>query len=233
MQKVYWQIKNEEFVFPDYLENINSAPGRQIEEAVKYCNKELKIFLRGSLLENDKPFEGADADLFVVYNHSNQLYELRNLLPSNLFYDIKLIPNLEFMNDYVFDALLHCRSRQIFGDKLERKSIKADKKFAWEHWIKYCPAIIPDNINTSKNTSLIHFKLLTRCFGVLSFLKNKSFTRDISECITIACKEFPEGAEILSNMRYCLENKKDKSFSVYKIKVILMKKFDEYFNHWY
>lgn len=232
MKSVYWQIRDGGFVFPDYLENIYSVPGRKIEEALKKSGTALQIFLRGSLLENERPFAAADADLFVLYTHSSQLNELKNILPPNDFYDIKFISPESLLNDYVFHALLHCRSVQISGEKLNKTSIKADKQFAWEHWIKYCPAMIPDRIDTQSTMALIHFKLLTRCFGVLSFLKNKSFTRDISECILIAESEDSGASKILNEMRNCLENKKSKTIYVAEIKKLLTKRFDAYYNCW-
>ena len=232
MESAYWQVRNGEFVFPDHLNNIHSLLGRKIKEALKNSETSLQIFLRGSLLENERPFHGADADLFVLYNHSSELIELTGLLPPNDFYDIKLIPQASLSNDYVFNALLHCRSLQISGDKFDRNPVKADKEFAWEHWKKYCPAIIPDRIDTSNNSALIYFKLLTRCFGVLSFLRNRSFTRDISECIAIAQSEDIGSSEILTEMRECLEGKETKTFFVADIKKLLIQSFDEYYNCW-
>ena len=168
----------------------------------------------------------------MLYSQSSQLNELTGLLPPNDFYDIKLIPHASLCHDYVFNALLHCRSLQISGDKFDRKPIKADKQFAWEHWIKYCPAIIPNTIDTDNNRALIHFKLLTRCFGVLSFLKNRLFTRDVSECIAIAQSEDIGTSEILTEIRECLEGEKSKTFHVAEIKKLLIQKFDEYYNCW-
>jgi len=232
MESVYWQIMDGDFVFPNYLAKISSEPGRKIAEAVKNTDTVLQIFLRGSLLENECPFSDADADLFVLYTHSFHLNELKNILPPNDFYDIKLISHSVVNNDYVFHALLHCRSLQICGKKFDRNPIKADKKFAWEHWVQYCPAILPNIINTADGMALIHFKLLTRCFGVLSYLRNRKFTRDISECINIAQKEYPEGGEILLKLRQCLENRINETFNIYKLKWALIKKFDEYYNCW-
>lgn len=201
MEAVYWQIKDDNFVFPKHLENICSASGRQIKEALKNERTGLQIFLRGSLLENEIPFSEADADLFVLFSHSNQLKELTYLLPSYNCYDIKLITKKDLDKDYVYHALLNCRSLQITGEKLDRKPISADKQFAWEHWIKYCPTIIPNRIDTKNSKALIHFKLLTRCFGVLSFLKYKLFTRDVSECIAIAKSENNFASSVLTEMR--------------------------------
>lgn len=232
MKSVYWQILDGEFIFPNHLNNIYSTSGRQINEVVKNTGTELQIFIRGSLLENERPFNGADADLFVLYTDSSQLNELKTILPPNDFYDIKFLLKESLGNDFVFNALIHCRSLQISGEQLIRKPVKADKQFAWEHWIKYCPAMIPDRIDTQSTMALIHFKLLTRCFGVLSFLKNKLFTRDISECIFIAENEDSSASNILNEMRKCLEHKKLKTFYVAEIKKLLTKRFDIYYNCW-
>lgn len=232
MEAVYWQIKNDYFIFPHHLQKICSAPGRIIEETVKKTETRLQIFLRGSLLEYENPFARADVDLFVLYNHSSQLNELSEILPKNDYYDIKLIPQGRLSDDYVFNVLLQCRSLQISGDKFERIPVKADKQFAWEHWIKYCPAMIPDRIDTQSAMALIYFKLLTRCFGVLSFQRHKLFTRDISECIKIAKNENSNVFILLKEMRECLESKKTKLYNVADVKKLLMNRFDEYYKCW-
>jgi hypothetical protein len=67
---------------------------------------------------------------------------------------------------------------------------------------------------------------------VVSFLKNESFTRDVSECIFIAESEDSGASKILYEMRKCLENKKPKTFYVAEIKKLLIKKFDVYYNCW-
>ncbi len=229
---VYWEIKDEHFTFPDYLKVVKSCRGNELKNLFVTIDNSTQIFLRGSLLEQEKPFEKADIDLFVIYEDCTQLQILKDTLQSGDNYDIKLMQRHNFQDNYVFNALLQCRSLQICGEELYRSKIKADKQFAWEHWVQYCPAAMPNIINTEDRFALIHFKLLTRCFGVLSFLRFRKFTRDISECINIAKKEYLEGAETLFKIRYCLENQKDETFSVHKLKLTLMKKFDEYFNCW-
>ncbi len=229
---VYWQIEDEHFTFPKHLKDVKSKKGNEIKDLLDKIDNGIKIFLRGSLLENEKPFVKADVDLFVIYEDSYQLQILKETLRREDNYDIKLMQRDNFQDNYVFNALLECRSLQICGEEYYRTKIRADKQFAWEHWVKYCPAAIPDFINTADRFALIHFKLLTRCFGVLSFLRFRKFTRDISECINIAKIEYPEAAETLLIFRNCLEDQKDETLSVHKFKRALMKKFDEYFNCW-
>ena len=232
MKSVYWHQEDNAFFFPKHLERIHSPFGKIIAEAVKDLDNGLQVFLRGSLLEAEHPFIYADADLFVLYDNHKQLEQLSICLPFYKFYDIKLIHQTSLGTDYVYEALLHCRSLQISGDTFVRKPVMADKKFAWEHWIKYCPATIPNQINTGTNVALIYFKLLTRCFGVLSFLKNKSFTRDIAECINIAHCEDKISSKLLTEIRECLETKMSKTFQITDCKKLLIKKFDEYYNYW-
>ena len=228
----YWQIEHEHFIFPGELKQIKSEKGKSINEILGNIDNGTQIFLRGSLLENEEPFKKADVDLFVIYEDISQLQRLKETLHIEDNYDIKLMQRYNFQDNYVFNALLQCRSLQICGEEYYRTKIKADKQFAWEHWVQYCPAAIPNNINTSDRFALIHFKLLTRCFGVLFFLRFRKFTRDISECINIAKIECPEAADTLLIIRHCLENQKEETLSVHKLKMTLMKKFDEYFNCW-
>lgn len=232
MNSKYWQVIDNHFTFPVYLSEIRSEEGRRMKDLLTGLNNGLQIFLRGSLLEDEHPFQWADIDMFILYDNQFQLKILNNILPINQFYDIKLIMNGSSHVDYVFNALLQCRSLEITGKEFTRVPILADKQFAWEHWIKYCPTMIPDRIDTQSTMALIYFKLLTRCFGVISFLKNRSFTRDISECISIAQSEEKTASDFLTEMRECLESKKPKTFYVAEIKKLLTRKFDEYYNFW-
>ncbi|MFM7662732.1 MAG: hypothetical protein ACKO6A_08710 [Bacteroidota bacterium] len=231
-ETVYWQIEGEHFIFPEHLKVIKSIRGNGIKNLISSLDNGIQIFLRGSLLENEEPFKKADIDLFVIYEDSSQLQRLKETFHSEDNFDIKLLQRCNFQDNYVFNALLQCRSLQICGEEYYRTKIKADKQFAWEHWIQYCPVNVPQIINTTDRLALIHFKTLTRCFGVLSFLRFRKFTRDISECINIAKMECPEAADALLTIRHCLENQKDEKISVHKLKMTLMNKFDEYFNCW-
>ena len=231
-ETVYWQIEGEHFIFPEHLKVIKSIRGNEIKNQISLLDNGTQIFIRGSLLENEEPFKKADVDLFVIYEDSSHLQRLKETLHNEDNYDIKLLQRCNFQDNYVFNALLQCRSLQICGEEYYRTKIKADKQFAWEHWIQYCPFNIPQIINTADRLALIHFKALTRCFGVLSFLRFRKFTRDISECINIAKMECPEAADALLTIRHCLENQKDEKISVHKLKITLMNKFDEYFNCW-
>jgi len=231
-ETVYWQIEGEHFIFPEYLKVIKSLRGNEIKNLISSLNNGTQIFLRGSLLENEEPFKKADIDLFVIYENSSQLQRLKEILHNEDNYDIKFLQRRNSQDNYVFNALLQCRSLQICGEKYYRIKIKADKQFAWEHWIQYCPVNLPKIINTSDRLALIHFKTLTRCFGVLSFLRFRKFTRDISECINFAKMECPSAADTLLIIRHCLENQKEETYCVHKLKMTLIKKFDEYFNCW-
>lgn len=232
MNSNYWPIVNGYFVFPDELSVIRSAAGNEIKEAVVRSVKRPKLFLRGSLLEQHAPFRRADADLFVLYTDRNELYILSTVLPNRYVYDIKFIQQDGIDLDYVYAALLHCRSVQLTGECITRKPICADKEFAWEHWKKYCIPLIPNLLDTSNPGALMHFKALTRCFGVLSYLKQKSFTRDISECLSIAKSENNISYDVLYQLRESLEKQQVTLADVTLVKKYLIRTFDLYFSGW-
>ena len=77
--------------------------------------------------------------------------------------------------------------------------------------------------------TLIHFKLLARCFGVISFLKRKQFTRDVDACISFAGEEEKTTANLLTDMRHALEQGTHRTFEIKTIKADLFKLFDTYF----
>lgn len=232
VENVYWPIDNGFFTFPNHLEVIKSSRGIKIKDTLKGIDNGLQIFLRGSLLENMRPFERSDIDLIVIYENHSQLYLLRKKLQTDEFYDIKLVRRVSFSENYTAHALLNCRAVQICGQEYCRNIIKADKQFAWEHWIQYCPAGLPNTIDASSPFALIHFKSIARCFGVLSYLKVREFTRDITECINVAADEHPESARILTMLREALEQQVPGIVGISDIKRFLIDRYDKYMNYW-
>ncbi len=232
MNSNYWPIVDGYFVFPDALSVIRSDAGTEIKEAIGRSVQHTQLFLRGSLLEQHAPFIRADADLFVIYTDRSELDVLRTVLPKYYVYDIKFIQRDRMDLDYVYAALLHCRSVQLAGERLVRKPIRADKDFAWEHWKKYCVPLIPNHLDTSNPGALMHFKALSRCFGVLSYLNKKLFTRDISECLLIAESEDDMSSGILNQLRAHLENQNIRRIDVTPVKKYLTRAFDQYFTDW-
>jgi len=228
----FWEIQNGQFLRSQSLDAIRSEKGRILADVVAQIDNGLKVFLRGSLLECSNPFADADADLFVIYKDSGQLEVLREVLPNNYHYDIKQIGEGAEASDFVYHALLRCRSLQICGQPLCDASVYANKEFAWRHWVKYCAALIPSTINSAGKYSLIHFKLLVRCFGVLSLLRDQRFTRDIGACITFAETENPQIGKKLKEMRVSIENHSADTFALGEIKTHLADRFDELFPAW-
>jgi len=228
----FWEIQNGRFLRPQSLDAIRSEKGRILADVVAQIDNGLKVFLRGSLLECPNPFTDADADLFIIFKDFGQLEALRGILPHNYNYDIKQIREGDEGSDFVYHALLHCRSLQLCGEPLFDAPVYADKEFAWRHWVKYCPALIPSVIDSSNSWSLIHFKLLVRCFGVLSFLRDRRFTREIGPCITFAEMENPQMGQKLKKMRVSIENHSADTFALGEIKAHLANRFDELFPTW-
>jgi hypothetical protein len=228
----FWEISEGRFLRDSQLDSVRSAEGQRLARRLGSPGEGIQVFLRGSLLECAAPFERADADLFVLYDQPDQLRALSNLLPEGYSYDIKAIPRSRMGEDFVYYALLHCRSLQIGGPPLAAEPVHADKAFAWKHWVKYCPALIPGAIDTSSPTALIHFKLLTRCFGVLSFLRDRRFTREIGACIDFAETEEAGSAARLREIRAALEAQSVGIYPVGGIRKSLARRFDVLFGAW-
>lgn len=228
----FWEIQNGRYLRPQSLDAIRSEKGQRLADVVAQIDNGLKVFLRGSMLECTAPFVGADADLFVIFKDSSELEVLSEVLPINYNYDIKQIRESDEGTDFVYHALLHCRSRQLCGPPLFEAPVYADKEFAWRHWVKYCPALIPSVIDSSNSWSLIHFKLLVRCFGVLSLLRDRRFTREMGACITFAETENAQMGYKLKKMRVSIENHSAGVFALGEIKTYLANRFDELFPTW-
>ena len=224
----YWPIQGGDFIYPEYLETIHSHIGKEIQKCIMNYPGELQVFIRGSMLEHSHPFKHSDLDLFVIYDHYEEVEKLKYHLPKGYEYDVKLVRRSHDTYDYVLDALLYCRSKQLCGIPIVRKHIQANKEFAWNHWVKYCPVMIPSPIHTHDPYALIHYKLLTRCYGVISYLKEGLFTRDINECIHIAGNESTEYEFTLNQIRFALEQKVDLVVEVSNIKENLRMTFDRY-----
>jgi hypothetical protein len=226
-----WPISPKgEFYFPENLNSIQSEFGNKINTLLGEVNNGLQIFMRGSYLEELQPFVRADLDLFIVYDESCKLETVKALLPVGYDYDVKLLKKGKIDVDFVYSCLLNCRSIQISGQPFIRQAIAANKEFALQHWVKYCPSILPNELNSSQKNSIIYFKLLVRCFGVLSFLKYKMFTRNISECLIFAELEMPEHSKSLYGFKSSLELQRDDVLNIDLIKRDLYRAFDRLYS---
>jgi hypothetical protein len=228
----YWPMMEESsFGFPDVLRVIKSERGRYLSQCIKRMDTSCQVFLRGSLLEKEYPFERADADLFVLYDRLDEARHFRGSLPAGFFYDVKFIQREKLREDFVYHALLQCRSLQIAGEELVRVPIRADKLFVWKHWLKYSLSTLPPTISSDDRWALINFKLLVRSFGVISLLKRNQFTRDIDVCIQFATSESAEIGEVLTEIRIDLENDKAFEVPIAKMKAKCRTLFDQNFDH--
>lgn len=221
-----WPVMDGHFIYPRSLDVIRSESGRSLARRLRGLDNGMQVFLRGSRLESEEPFHRADCDLLVVYDSRDQIRELAAVLPSNIIYDIRLIPRARHAENFDVYALLHCRSHQLCGPPMQRTPIAADSDFAWRHWLQYCPAGIPSTLDSRSSHALFHFKSLVRCFGVLSFLREGKFTRDIHTCIAIAGERDPAFAHKLIGLRNSLERAHAATMDVHDILRHLSTEFD-------
>lgn len=228
----FWPIVDGFFVFPPELEVIRSPFGRHLQACVGSIDDGLSVYLRGSQLECCTPFPNSDVDLVVRYKCPRELVTLQSLLPAGKDYDIKIFRMDEPVRDPVTRALLECRALQLCGAPRRRRSVAADKRFAWDHWLAYGPAMRSSRIQTTSRWALLEFKLLVRSFGVLSFLRDRRFTRDISACLRWAVMEDVGVGDTLVDCRRALESGEAREFDMRPAKQSLYTGFDRWIDRW-
>ena len=224
----YW--KTRQGIFLPFSEQNLSYESQEFIKDVKTLNASEHILIRGSFIETQHPFKYSDLDIFVIYtDHRRQeLYrQLQDL--TNRILDLKWVKADYLQEDFVYYALLAHRSLQITGDPLTFTPLNADRDFAWKHWVKYFPVGLPDLLNSSEQFSVIFFKQLIRCFGVIEFLKNGQFTRDIGACINFAKKIEPSMGDQLYQIRNSIETKEKRTNNIIYIKNKLRELFDVFF----
>jgi hypothetical protein len=228
-----WKIANSKFL-PFYIkEDSLSSEAKEFIHKVRKLNLLESIYLRGSLIENKQPFWKSDIDIFVISKGSvNNEINRQICALSVRELDIKMI-NAEYLKtDLVFYALLAHRSMHINGEKINLEFLPTNREFAWHHWVKYFPSGLPNEFDCSQRVSVIYFKQLIRCFGVIMFLEQNKFTRDINSCIDYSLSIDPEVYLILTSMKKSIEENEKKNYDIKQIKKLLINLFDNNFKHY-
>jgi len=225
----FWPVREGVFCpFPFDIHCISDETHHFIEE-VRALQFHDPLFIRGSMVESSRPFHLSDIDLIVIlrtedaHKRYHQLVEL-----SHRSLDIKWLSDIDIEEDLVQRALITHRAFQIAGPPISLDPIPTDFDFAWAHWRTYFPSGIPRQLSTQDPFCLIFFKLIMRCFGVLSFLQSPDrFTRDIDSCMQIA-EDFnlPE-IEALRQFRRALEEQKEACINIRNVIRFVQLEFDK------
>jgi predicted nucleotidyltransferase len=185
-----WSIKNE--YFTPFKMNIC----RNAEYVISILKKisitsDQSIYLRGSFLESNELFPGSDIDIIVIDDKlENQvIYEIKSKLDfTNRNIEIVLLSQDQIKNRPSYRLLLHTRSLLVSGKIINFDPVKADLETMRDHLFQYKPFMVSQYLSKNKNIRIIQLKQITRAYGILYFLYQNKFSRDIKTC-TLWAKE--------------------------------------------
>jgi hypothetical protein len=226
-----WPIKDGYFI-PFAVSTPQSQDGLILKSF--YENLEIKgsLYLRGSLLEQAQPFEQSDIDLIYLYDENQGIDQIPRYQTMNRPFDAQILSVQRLFEDqyFIYSALLMCRSLLIAGPSYPLMPIKADFQFAWQHWIKYSPLLLCNQIECHHKQAVAIFKQLVRSFGVISFLQDQRFSRDINDCLSFASSENTLIAQQLFDLRHKIEQHQAVRFKISEIQSYLKFKFQEVYH---
>lgn len=183
-----WIIgENNLFEYQDFKpNNISASIASHLDE-----NINVSFYLRGSILESERPHINADIDLYLIHQgkriHFDFISNLVNELSIyNRYVDLHVVNFKDLERDIPNRLLLYCRSLHLKGPKIEFSPVHADSSMLVSHWNAYNPYFAPDIMFSTVRSRVCALKNLTRCFGLLSLYERRIFTREISECLSVA-----------------------------------------------
>lgn len=182
-----WVIKNNRFTKQQFSANPLCVSIANLLESFE----DVSFYLRGSMIENESPHINADIDLYVIHKQNYLPREkameiITKLSFLNRFIDLHIFNENDIKLDLPNRLLLYSRSIHLFGPEIKFQPIKIDQNMIELHWKAYNPNFAPDIMYSSVRSRVCALKNLTRCFGLISLIENKIFTRDIQECIDYA-----------------------------------------------
>lgn len=182
-----WEIKNNRFTKQQLSGNQFCLSVAKLLEGFE----SLSFYLRGSMIEDETPHINADIDLYVIHQLNYLPREksteiIARLSCFNKFIDLHIFNQNELNLDLPNRLLLYSRSIHILGPEIKFQPIAIDQNMIEMHWKAYNPNFAPDIMFSSVRSRVCALKNLTRCFGLISLIERKVFTRDIQECIDYA-----------------------------------------------
>ena len=182
-----WIIKDNIFLPNHCTPNKNV---KLISNALKNFNLN-SIYLRGSIIDNKPIHQNADIDLYIIHNDAyinrgEVLDIVESLKHLNRFVDMHLIRFNSLDYDIPNRLLLNNLSIHIGGPQIQIKPVELNHEMITQHWKAYNPNFAPDIMYSSVRSRVCALKNLTRCFGLISLIEKKIFTRDIQECLDYA-----------------------------------------------
>ena len=155
-------------------------------EKIKRCivDKEVPVFVRGSLIEEKQPHPKSDIDIVILLQHKATEViapEIHTLFPQTIDINAFLIDTLE-PKIYLL-PLIHLRSMQISGKEFVQKPICIDSNFWDPLWECYAVHRLSNILHTLAPRRVMELKQLIRSVGVIQLRKQGLFSRDIEICL--------------------------------------------------
>lgn len=185
-----WTTKDGYFQKIDTPLTPSCILAREIAENLK-LSPDVSLYLRGSVLEENRPHPSADLDLVLVHGacrpHGRALEEVRDRFKSmapEVDLSVVSMPELAFSAPH--RLLLETRASLLSGPQKCFDRVASDRCAMEAHLEIYAPSFPPDTFVASKRSRVSVLKNLTRCFGVFRFTDGGGFTRDIATCLSYA-----------------------------------------------
>ena len=221
-----WNVYDGEFcrfnISPSFNSKYITSTIEQIEIPI-----DTSVYLRGSYLENDILFSNSDIDLIIISD--NIQYDFLETLKANLAnlkrpIEILSLSRREIKTRHTYRLLLHTRSLHISGPKIIFSPVKANLETMQDHYFQYKPHMISENLSMNKNIRIMQLKLITRAYGILYFMFEKSkFSRDISTCLNWAIELDNKTGLILTDLWNSVDNPETyQQFSLFEIKTAFL-----------
>ncbi|MHC1738064.1 MAG: hypothetical protein AB9882_08660 [Ignavibacteriaceae bacterium] len=178
---------DNKFVRRDFPKNeLCGSLAGSLTEFSKYS-----FYIRGSLIEQENPHPNADLDLFIIheldYFERSITKKIIEILSSyKRLVDLHILNIHQLKKELPQRLLFFCRAIHLVGPGIEVEPVSCDADMITSHWRAYNPEFVPDVMHHSNKSRVCALKNLTRCFGLISLIDRKIFTRDIKECLEYA-----------------------------------------------
>lgn len=156
------------------------------------------IFLRGSLIEQYNPHPKADIDIIVVTDQKNPPVSFQSL--SNLGRVVDPLPLSWNFDNQVLATLMWTRSLQLTGEPIIQQKVFIDSEWILAHWLIHGINRLPPIIHSQGLRRVSHAKQLIRCVGLIWYMKNGQFSRDLPICIRWALQIDPTLGQALQSL---------------------------------
>ena len=162
------------------------------------------LYLRGSRLEESLPHPSADLDMVcVVDDPSVRLAAWRAIEPwirrQTWQVDAHATRAVDVDACGATRLLLATRSLRVLGPPLAFRPVPADWSTMHDHGLRYGVWRVPDNLAIGVRARVAELKALTRAWGVLRFLEDGVFSRDVATCLRWAEQASPTHGAVLRN----------------------------------